>query len=132
MGSAAQRGPGASGCAQWARAATWNGFIDYPYQKYKNDPHWVPPLRISERERFDPKKNPFYAHARMDLFLAQRDGEVVGRVAAIDDDLHNETHGDNLAFFGFFEAADEGAAGALLDHVEAWARNSAGAPCADP
>ncbi len=96
-------------------------FIDYPYQKYKNDPHWVPPLRMSEWERFNPKKNPFYAHARMDLFLAERNGEMVGRVAAIDDDLHNKTHGDNLAFFGFFEAADEGAAGALLAHVEAWA-----------
>ena len=58
----------------------------------------------------------------MDLFLAERDGEVVGRVAAIDDDLHNETHGDNLAFFGFLEAADEAAAGALLDHVEGWAK----------
>ena len=98
-------------------------FIDYPYQKYKDDPHWVPPLRMSERERFDPKKNPFYAHARMDLFLAERNGEVVGRVAAIDDDLHNRTHGDNLAFFGFLEAADEETAGALLAHVEAWAKD---------
>ena len=98
-------------------------FINYPYQKYRNDPHWVAPLRISEWERFNPKKNPFYAHARMDLFLAERNGEVVGRVAAIDDDLHNQTHGDNLAFFGFLEAADEAVAGALLTHVETWAKD---------
>ncbi len=97
-------------------------FIDYPYQKYKGDPHWVPPLRMSEWERFNPKKNPFYEHARMDLFLAERDGEVVGRIAAIDDDLHNQTHGDNLAFFGFFEAVDEEVAQALLEHVEAWSK----------
>ena len=97
-------------------------FIDYPYQKYKGGPHWVPPLRMGEWERFDPKKNPFYEHARMDLFLAERGGKVVGRIAAIDDDLHNRTHGDNLAFFGFFEAADEGVARDLLDHAESWAK----------
>ena len=58
----------------------------------------------------------------MDLFLAERGGKVVGRVAGIDDDLHNQTHGDNLAFFGFFEAADEEVAAALFEHVEAWAK----------
>ncbi len=97
-------------------------FIRYPFARYADDPHWVPPLLLAEREQFDPKKNPFYAHARVSLFLAERGGEVVGRVAAIDDDNHNRAHGDNLAFFGFFEAADEEAADALLGRVEAWAR----------
>jgi len=97
-------------------------FIDLPYRLHRDDPNWVPPLRLGEWERFNPKKNPFYQHARMELFLAERDGQVVGRVAAIDDDNHNATHGDNLAFFGFFEAADEGVARALLEHVEGWAR----------
>ncbi|MDQ3892183.1 MAG: hypothetical protein M3274_04710, partial [Actinomycetota bacterium] len=58
-------------------------FIGYPFVRYRGDPHWVPPLLISERQKFDPKKNPFYEHARVDLFLAERDGEVVGRIAAI-------------------------------------------------
>ena len=58
-------------------------FIKYPFKKYTNDPHWVPPLLISERQKFNPKKNPFYEHARVDLFLAERAGEVVGRIAAI-------------------------------------------------
>jgi GNAT superfamily N-acetyltransferase len=93
-------------------------FIKYPFARYSGDPHWVPPLLISEREQFDPRKNPFYEHARMDLFLAWRDGEVVGRAAAIDDDNHNRTHHDNLLYFGFFEARDGEAAGALLDRVE--------------
>ena len=47
---------------------------------------------------------------------------MVGRVLAIDDHLHNEVHGDNVAAFGFFEAKDAASAGALLQHVEAWAR----------
>lgn len=98
-------------------------FIDLPYRLYRHDPHWVPPLRLAERERFNPRKNPFYEHAAVDLFLAERDGVVVGRVAGIDDDNHNATHGDNLAFFGFFEAEDERVADALFQTVEAWARD---------
>ncbi|HEX7003394.1 MAG TPA: hypothetical protein VF168_04325 [Trueperaceae bacterium] len=90
-------------------------FIEYPYRKYKDDPVWVPPLLISEWEKFDPKRNPFFHHARMDLYLAFRGDRVVGRVAAIDDDNHNRTHGDNLLFFGFFEAEDEEAALQLFD-----------------
>lgn len=97
-------------------------FIRYPFVRYRDDPHWVPPLLVAEKEQFDPRKNSFYEHARIDLFLARRAGEVVGRVAAIDDDNHNETHDDNLAFFGFFEAEDEMSAGALLARVEEWAR----------
>lgn len=97
-------------------------FIDYPYRRYKSDPHWVPPLRIAEKERFDPRKNPFFQHATVELFLAERGGRVVGRVAAIDDDNHNAAHNDNLAFFGFFEAEDETAAHALLQTAEDWAR----------
>jgi GNAT superfamily N-acetyltransferase len=97
-------------------------FIKYPFRRYQQDPHWIPPLLIGEWEKFNPKKNPFYQHARVELFLAEREGEVVGRIAAIDDDNHNLTHGDNLAFFGFFEAKDREAAEALLVRVEDWAQ----------
>ena len=105
-----------------ALSADLRRFIRYPYSRYRDDPHWVPPLLMVEKEQFDPRKNPFYEHARVNLYLAEREGEVVGRVAAIDDDNHNETHGDNLLFFGFFEARDEEAAAALLDRVEGRAR----------
>jgi GNAT superfamily N-acetyltransferase len=97
-------------------------FIRYPYSRYRDDPHWVPPLFMVEKERFDPRKNPFYDHARVNLYLAERDGEIVGRIAAIDDDNHNETHGENLHFFGYFEAEDAEAAGALFDRLEERAR----------
>ena len=97
-------------------------FIRYPFTKYRDDPHWVAPLIFDEKRKFDPRKNPFYQHARIGQFLAERDGRVVGRVAAIDDDNHNDTHGDNLVFFGFFEAEDREAADALLGRVEEWGR----------
>jgi hypothetical protein len=97
-------------------------FIDYAYARNAPDPHWIPPLRLSERQRLTPKHNPFFAHADLELFLAWRSGAVVGRIAAIDDRLHNQVHGDNIAMFGFFEAADSDAAQALLSTVEVWAK----------
>ena len=96
-------------------------FVDYMNERNAGDPHWVPPLRIGEFERLDPRKNPFFDHADVSLLLAWRGETVVGRIAAIDDRLHHETHRDNAAMFGFFEAADGEVAAALLAAVEAWA-----------
>ncbi|MBI3403105.1 MAG: N-acetyltransferase [Acidobacteria bacterium] len=96
-------------------------FINYAYERNAADPHWIPPLRLSEHERLKPSKNPFFAHADVELFLVRRDNGVVGRIAAIDDRLHEKTHGDQTAMFGFFEAADAEAARALLATVERWA-----------
>jgi GNAT superfamily N-acetyltransferase len=97
-------------------------FLDYMYARNAADPHWVPPLRLSERDRINPNKNPFFAHAEVQLLLAWRGDQVVGRIAAIDDRLHQEAHGDNVAMFGFFEAADGDVARALLAAVESWAK----------
>src|SRR6266850_1775682 len=105
-----------------AGRAEFRRFIDYAYDRNAADPHWVAPLRIAEHERLTPKKNPFFEHAAVELFLARRGDRIVGRIAAIDDELHNATHRDNTAMFGFFEAEDADAAAALLGAVEAWAR----------
>src|SRR4051812_5694448 len=68
-------------------------------------------------------KNPFFEHAEAEYFLAEREGVVVGRVAAISNRLHNETHGDRVGFFGFFEAVDEQAvADRLLEAAAEWCR----------
>ena len=98
-------------------------FIEYPYKHYKDNNYWVPPLRIAEWDRFNPKKNPFFDHARVKLFLAERNSEIVGRIAGIDNDSHNLTHNENLAFFGFFEAKDKEVATQLFKVVEAWAKS---------
>ncbi|MEP6572003.1 MAG: GNAT family N-acetyltransferase [Gemmatimonadota bacterium] len=68
-------------------------------------------------------KNPFFEHADAEYFLAERDGEVIGRIAAIDNRLHNETHGDRVGFFGFFECGlDQDVANALLATATEWVR----------
>lgn len=97
-------------------------FVDYAYRRNAGDPHWIPPLRLSEQDRLTQSKNPFFAHADADLLLAYDGNTVVGRIAAIDDRLHNQVHGDNAAMFGFFEAEHRESAHALLAAVEDWAR----------
>ena len=97
-------------------------FVELPYSLYASHGHWVPPLRRDERRRLSPKHNPFLDHADMRLWLAQSNGRVTGRIAAIDDRLHNETHHEQVTWFGFFEAEDKAAAEVLLKTVEAHGR----------
>jgi hypothetical protein len=95
------------------------GFVGLPYRLYTADPDFVPPLRSDVRWMLDPEQNPFWKHARRTLFLARRDGRVVGRIAAITDDEHNRVHADRTAFFGFFECEnDPEAARALFEAAE--------------
>jgi GNAT superfamily N-acetyltransferase len=96
-------------------------FIELPYLLYRDHAHWVPPLRIAVQELLDRKKHPFYANAEAEFFLARRDGRVAGRIAAILDRNHNQFHGENAGFFGFFESEDDPAvAGALLAAAREW------------
>jgi GNAT superfamily N-acetyltransferase len=98
-------------------------FIDLPYRLHARDPVWVPPLRRDVELLLSRSKNPFFEHAEAEYFLAQRDGEVVGRIAAISNRLHNETHGDRVGFFGFFESIDDQAvADGLLAAAADWCR----------
>lgn len=98
-------------------------FLSFPWKVYEGNPYWVPPL-FSERLAFtDPEKNPFYNHAEVALFTAQRGGDVVGTIAAFTNRRHNEYQRENVGFFGFFEVLkDEVAAEALLKRAENWAR----------
>ena len=69
-------------------------FIKSQWNFYKNDPHWAPPLIMDRQKLLNTKKNPFYQHGSIQLFLAERNGEVVGRIAGIINRNHNTTHND--------------------------------------
>lgn len=98
-------------------------FIDFPYRLHARDPVWVPPLRRDVESLLSRSKNPFFEHAEAEYFLAEHGDEVVGRIAAISNRLHNQTHGDRVGFFGFFETIDDQAvADALLDAAGEWCR----------
>ena len=100
-----------------------DAFIKLPFNLYRNDPNWVPPLLFRERQRFDPKTNPFLQHADAQLFLAHHDGQTVGRISAQVDHEHNRYHEERTGFFGFFESEDDpDIARALFDAAGGWLR----------
>jgi hypothetical protein len=79
------------------------------------------------RKMLSRRKNPFFLHAEVEYFLAERPagrrigGEVVGRIAAIHNRAHNEFHTDRVGFFGFFDCVnDQTVANALFDEAAAW------------
>ena len=88
-------------------AAQKKEFILFQYEIYKNDPHFVPPLLMDREMFFNEKKNPWFEFGKTDLFLARRNGKVVGRVAAIEDPRYNEFHGTKIGWFGMFECIDD-------------------------
>jgi len=97
-------------------------FILFPWKVYQGNPNWVPPL-ISEMKFILGDRNPFFHHAEAAYFLARKDGDVVGRIAAIVDRNHINIHKEQAGFFGFFECLpDVTVAQDLLNAAAAWLR----------
>jgi hypothetical protein len=97
-------------------------FIRLPWKIYRDDPFWVPPLILDMKNLLNRARHPFFRHSSADFFLALREGECVGRIAAILNNNHNRFHNESTAFFGFFESMDdEDIASALLAEAERWA-----------
>lgn len=100
-----------------------DAFIALPWRIYKNDPAWVPPLIVERRQLMDRERHPFFKHAAGEFFLAERDGEIVGRIAATDDANYNALHGTRVGCFGLFEAIDDQTvADALFAAAMTWLR----------
>lgn len=98
-------------------------FIKLPWKIYAGDPYWVPPLIMDMKNILDKEKNPFWKHSEGEYFIAWRDGQPVGRIAAIINDNHNSFHEEKVVFFGFFESInDENVAHSLLATVEKWGK----------
>src|SRR3954449_8403185 len=98
-------------------------FIKLPYRLYKGQPNWVPPLIYERKKHLDREKNPFFEHAEAEYFLAERDGEVVGRISAHIDRRLNEVQDNEWGLFGFFESIDDQeVADALFKTAEGWNR----------
>ena len=98
-------------------------FIDLPFRLHANAPQWCPPVRLERRAYLSRRLNPFFGHGDARLFLAQRDGRVVGRISAQIDDAYNSFHGDRWGWFGFLELEDDQEVmDALLAAAEAWLR----------
>jgi GNAT superfamily N-acetyltransferase len=97
-------------------------FIKFPWTVYAHDPQWIPPLVLERKQFLNPRKNPFFEHARVQLFLARRQGQIVGRIAAVINHAHNQHHNEQAGFFGLFECLPDAevAAVALLQAASSW------------
>lgn len=98
-------------------------FVEFPFRLYKDCPQWVPPLFVDAYAFLDKTKHPFYDHSEADFFVAVQDGEVVGRIATLENKPYNQYHHKKQAQFYFFDCIDDLAvATALFEHAFAWAR----------
>ncbi len=98
-------------------------FLDLPYQLYKNDPVWVPPLRDEQRGQFDPKRNPLLDHCEWQLFLLEQNGKFIGRIAAFIDNLAIDFWKERIGLFGYYECIpDPQASRLLLEAARDWLR----------
>lgn len=117
MTVAIRRVDGRRGTARFIEAA-WH--VHDAHVRSGNPTRWVPPLRRVVADALS-RDNPFYKEADRALFVAERDGHLLGRVAAIENRRHNRHHQDRVGFFGFFESVDEpDVSTALLREAEGW------------
>jgi GNAT superfamily N-acetyltransferase len=99
-------------------------FVKVPFRLHRDHPQWVPPLIFERMQFLDPGKNPWFHHGEAELFVAERDGEPVGRISAHLDCRWDEYQGGSDAMFGFFETSeDPDVARALLEAAGEWARS---------
>lgn len=102
-------------------------FVDLGRAFAAREPHYVPQIRAEQLELVDPAKNPFFGHAKAQLFIARRDGKAVGRISAQVDELAlqmpaEQGFGPGVGMFGYFDAEDAQVAKALLSAAEDWLR----------
>ena len=103
-------------------------FVNLPFRLYADDPNWVPPLKSDVMATITPGKNPWFEHGEAQLFLAERDGHIVGRISAHLDYLAlaqppEQGMGPGVGNWGFFEAEDADVAKVLLETAEGWLRD---------
>lgn len=99
-------------------------FFNFPWKLYKNEPNWVPPLLSMRRDLVDKSRNPAWDYMEGDYFVAYRDGEPVGTIAAFVNHRYNEFHNQNVGWFGAFDVINDAeVARSLLDTAIEWVRN---------
>ena len=103
-------------------------FVALPFRLYRDDPHWVPPLKGEALGLLTPEKNGWYSHAKVQLFLAEENGQIVGRISAHIDTLaltmpSAQGFGPGTGQWGLMEAEREDVFQALLAAAEAWLRD---------
>ena len=95
-------------------SADHQAFIHFPYQHYRSDSAWIPPLRDEVRKEFDPHHNPFLDHCDWQLFLLRDGNTIMGRIAAFIDTLAVDFWRERIGLFGYYECVENPDAARLL------------------
>ena len=99
-------------------------YATFPWQIYKDDPLWVPPLIPDRMKQLNPRKGSFYNHGEADFFIAYKDGKPAGTIMAAVDHSSNTSRKLSDGMFGFFECIDDqDVADKLFKTAEAWMRD---------
>jgi len=105
-------------------AADRKRFIQFPYQFYRDDPVWIPPLRSEMYGQFHPKTNPLLEHCEYALFLLEDAGHILGRISAFVDNLAVDFWDEKIGLFGYYECIPDPQASRLLLNTAAdWLRS---------
>jgi hypothetical protein len=105
-----------------ASKADRRAFVDLAWEVYRDDPHWVPPLKDEVHGLMDTRRNPWFGHAKAEFWLAERDGRVAGRISAQVDELVQQHMAPGTGQWGMFEALDGETSAALIGTAEDWLR----------
>ncbi len=99
-------------------------FVKFPYELYSQNDLWVPPIFNEQMDFFEIKKNPFFEHSKAQLFYIKNNGEILARLSAHTNTMHNKFHNDKKGFFGFFESINDNSVVRLLfDNAVEWLKD---------
>lgn len=98
-------------------------WVEFPNRLYKGNPHYVPFLAMDEMDTFTPEKNPAYEFCETRLFVAEKGGEIVGRIAGLINHAYNKKWEKNAIRYTRFDFIDDyEVSQKLFDAVVAWGK----------
>ena len=97
--------------------------VDFPYELYKNNPQWVPPLVSSAKKVFNRERHPYYEHSIADFFIVEENNRTLGRIAVMENRNFNNYRNTKTAFFGLLDVIeDQNVSELLFSAAFEWAR----------
>ena len=101
-----------------------NRFIRFPFELYKGNPYWVPPLQGEMESVMNRQTHPFYTHSNADFFTVEDNGKTLGRIAVLKNENFCKHHQAEVAFFYYFDCVDDLQVSQMLfDAASEWARS---------
>ncbi len=98
-------------------------FVQFGIELYEGNPYYCPPIFFDEVNTFDPESNPALEVCDFILYMAYRNGKIVGRIAGIINHRANEAWGIKKCRFGWFDFVDDYSVFcSLIDAVAEWGR----------